>query len=190
MAAVRAALEGMAREGDVDRGQAQVLEAAADEVGRISQKVSSLFDAALGAQPATGACRIAELGTRFQRALDPHASGAVTLACEDAWATITTDSARFAGALAGLVESLTREGAQVLVRMSYDEGLVVRILAHGANGSTRLDHGALDGLRLSFAEREFGALGVHLCWRATRSGGVRIALQSDGRTSSAFGGAA
>lgn len=188
MAALRAALENLARQGEDAADRTQVLEAAANEVGRLSQKVSSLLDAALASPAATTSCRISELQDRLTRALDSALEGAVTIACEDAWAAVAIDAAPFVGALAGLIESLARGGAQVLVRLSYVDGLDVRVFAGTEHDGRYLDHGSIDGLRLAFAEREFEAQGVRVAWRTTKSGAVRIALRHDDRDS--FGGAA
>jgi signal transduction histidine kinase len=188
MAALRAALENLARQGEDTADRAQVLEAAANEVGRLSHKVSSLLDAALAAPIETTSCRINELQDRLARAIEPATQGSVTIACEDTWAAVAIDAAPFAGALAGLVEALARGGAQVLVRLSYADGLDVRLFADSEHHENFLDHGSIDGMRLAFAERELEAQGVRVNWRTTPSGAVRIALRHDDRD--AFGGAA
>lgn len=188
MAALRAALENLARRGEEQTDRAQVLEAAADEVARLSHKVSTLIDAALASPIATTSCRISELRDRLVRAIDPALLDCVHIACEDAWAAVAIDAAPFAGALAGLIESLARGGAEVLVRLSYVDGLEVRLIAGSEHTEYYLHHGSIDGMRLAFAERELEAQGVRVNWRTTRSGAVRIALRHDDRDS--FGGAA
>ncbi|MCA8980454.1 MAG: hypothetical protein H6831_11585 [Planctomycetes bacterium] len=188
MAALRAALENLARQGADTAERAKVLEAAADEVGRLSHKVTTLLDAALATPSATTSCRISELQQRLIRAIDPALHGAVEIACEDTWAAVAIDAAPFAGALAGLVESLALGGAQVLVRLSYADGLDVRLFAATEHRRHYLDHGSIDGARLAGAERELEALGVRVNWRTTHCGAVRVALRHDDRDS--FGGAA
>jgi len=188
MAALRAALENLARQDEVVEGRAKVLEAAADEVGRLSHKVCTLIDAALASPVATSACRIGEVRERLSRALDPRALPAVTIACEDSWAAVAIDGAAFTAALAGLIESFTRDGCEVLVRLSYVDGLDVRIVISDGGRAQTSDYRSADELRLAFAEQELEAQGVRIHWRASQSGTTLLALRHDDRD--AFGGAA
>lgn len=188
LAALRAALESLARDGEPDERRARVLEAAALELGLLSHKVGSLMEAALGAPVGTNGFRIGELRTCFQRVLTTDAAESVTVACEDPWAAVSIDPARFAGALAGLVESLVREGVPVLVRMKYDHGLAVRVLAEETARRGSIAHRSHEGMRIAFAERELEALGLRLAWRITQNGGTHVALRQDDRP--AFGGVA
>lgn len=188
MAALRAALENLSRQDAHEAGRAQVLAAAADEVGRLTHKVCTLIDAALASPAASHSCRIDELRKRLVRALDPRISDSVKIACENGWAAVAIDAAPFVAALAGFVETLYRSGAAVLVRLSYVNGLDVRLFASVDGREVRFDHRSADGLRLDFAERELEALGVRLHWRTTTNGAVRVALRFDDHDT--FGGAA
>ena len=179
MAAVRAALEGLAHGEDQSPETVRVLEAAAAEVGRLSLKLRTLVDAALAATPGEERGRLGALTERITRSLDPRARRAVQVACEDADAAIDTDVPRLSVAVAGLAEALVRAGGDVLVRIADRDGLEVRLFARGSAGALHLDHAALGGLRLSFAERELEALGFHASWRTTSEGGVRVSLRAD-----------
>jgi hypothetical protein len=188
MAALRAALENLARQDESGAGRARVLAAAANEVGRLSSKVCSLIDAALASPASTLDCSIAEVSERLRRALDREALNRTTIACEKTWAAVSIDVAPFVGALAGLIESFTMDGASVLVRLSYIDGLDVRIIAQCEGRELGRDQEWLQSLRLAFAEHELEEQGVRIHWRTTQAGAVRVALRLDERD--AFGGAA
>lgn len=183
MAALRAALEGLAKDDRHDDATMHVLEAAAEEVGRLSLKFRTLIDAALAATPARRRCSMMELSGRVRRSIDPRVAARVSIACDDPHAAFELDASRLGVALAGLAESLAAGGAEVMLRFDARDGFEARAIASAAE-----HNGAYDARRPSFVEHELEALGMQADWRTTDGGGVRVALRAS--SVRAMGGAA
>jgi len=188
LAALRAALEGLAGGHRGEASPFEQLESALRELVRVDRNIDALIDYALPAELHLRPCNLEELVRSAHRALPAQIASRVEVAIEDPRGVVRTDGPLFSRCLGYLITANVSAVDRALLRAHVEERFAVFTLSCEVHDGPRTHHtpsGPEDAsLVLVFAERELGRLGGELDTELTFSGtlriGVRLPLETTG----------
>lgn len=189
LAALRAALESLARGHHGEAPPFDLLEGALQEVVRVGRNVNALIDFAMPPELHLQECNLEELVRAAHRALPSHIAAQVQLAIEGHREVVCTDGPLLSRCLGYLITANVSTADQALLRVAADGGYATFTLlceVH-AEPDTAPDVSRPDdaSLVLVFAQRELERLGGDVDTHLTPSGAlqitVRLPLEATGR---------
>lgn len=181
LAALRAALEGLAGGHHDEAPPFEQLESALRELLRVDRNIDALIDYAMPPELRLRRCNIEELVRSAQRALPVQIAARVEVAIEEPRGVVRTDGPLLSRCLGYLITANVSSIDRALLRAHVEEGFAVFTLScevHAGPRSQRIPSGPEDAsLVLVFAERELGRLGGELDSKLTSSGALRITVR-------------